>query len=115
MDLSLELIDQSGGFVKDALVKKEITFTDKNSGKPVKADVYIKKLSYHTIVSEVGHAGDFLAARIASSVCNKTGKPIFTAEQVSGGSGAGALSADLTSALLNAIGEVNSLGKPSTE
>lgn len=115
MDLSVELIEQSGAFVKDALVKKEITFTDKNTGKPVKADVYIKRLSYHTIVSEVGNQADFLAARIASSVCSKTGKPIFTAEQVSGSGGNGALSADLTTALLNAIGEVNALGKPSTE
>jgi len=60
------------------------------------------------------HRGaDPLASRIASSICDAEGKPVFTVADITGEADPekGALDPDLTNLLLIAIGEVQSAGK----
>lgn len=113
MDLNLELLEKTGGFIKDELVKRTITLPNINTGEDIKADIYVKKLSYHSVVAETKNSGNYIATRIASSVFSKTGKPLFTVDQILGNDETvpGPLSAPLTDILLQAIAEVNDLGK----
>lgn len=115
MTLSLkELVDQ-GGFVKEPLEKREITWHNAE-GQELKADVYVKRASYHTITqtwrAAEGHQ-EHLAARIATMICDENGAPIFNAGDVLGTSdkSRGAMCDTLFLALITAVNEVNS-GKP---
>ncbi|MNE45132.1 hypothetical protein D3C80_1394040 [compost metagenome] len=59
---------------------------------------------------------DGVAGRIAASICDEDGKPVFTPGDITGEADPerGALDGNLTVALLSAIAEVNSLGKTPT-
>jgi len=128
VELSLESVRASGGFT-GAPIKREITW--EQGGESYTADVYIRRLSYHSAISDarsLAGDADMAASRISQCVCDENGAPVFRISDVTGitddGSPVmdidedgneterGALSHALTFALLTAIGEVNELGKP---
>ena len=102
------------GLVPVDLVKKTVTVTDQTTGEEHKATVYVKPLSFASAIADLKEHGsseeEAVARRIAYSICDESGAPIFTPEQVNGAEGK-ALSTQLTYELLRAIGEVNQLGK----
>lgn len=132
MKLTKDLVRQSAGYT-GAPVKKEITFTDGNTGEEVKAEVWVRRMSYHSLVEvgkvmgEDGNTDQFLAARIAGAICDEEGWPIFTLADITGvnedGSPVmetledgtevprGALGYELVTALSEVVTEVNEPGK----
>jgi hypothetical protein len=117
MKLTLENLKNSGAFTGRP-VEKEITW--KQGDSEFTATVYIRPMGYHTATSgilAIGGKVDATAARIAASICDEDGKPVFTAADITGEAdpGRGALDGSLTVALLLAIQEVNDLGKSSTQ
>lgn len=113
MKLSIENLKQAGAFTGRP-VEKEITW--KQGDQEFTATVFVRPLGYQTAVSDVlavGGKQDGVAGRIAASICDEDGKPVFTVADITGESDAdrGALDGNLTVALLIAIQEVNSLGK----
>lgn len=125
MSLSIASLQDMGAFT-GAPVKKEITW--KQGKKTHKADIYIRPLAYHSAVNDVMSATgrvDAVAGRIAASICDENGEPIFKVIDITHGpldpvelandpestKRLGALDGNLTVALLAAIGEVNSPGK----
>jgi len=112
--ITLDSLKSAGAFTGRP-VEREITW--ESGGEEHKAIVYVKQLSYATTVAEV-MAGvektDFVAAKIAASICDAEGKPIFTPGDITGDNDPerGALCSSLTIALLSVIGEVN--GKKKT-
>lgn len=114
MSLSIDSLRQQGAFAAADLVEKSITFH--NGTEDVTLTAFIRPLSYKTAVAELAAARvsqDALAARIAASICDKGGSPVFTVGDVTGEADPerGPLSGELTMALLSAIGEVSGLGK----
>ncbi|EIP9850977.1 phage tail assembly chaperone family protein, TAC, partial [Escherichia coli] len=65
-----------------------------------------------TVLSAAGKI-DGVAGRIASSICDENGNPVFTVADITGEADPerGALDGNLTVALLVAIQQVNDLGK----
>ncbi|MCU5775232.1 phage tail assembly chaperone family protein, TAC [Winslowiella arboricola] len=113
MKLTLESLKKAGAFTGRP-VEKEIEW--KQGEKELKATVFIRPLGYHTATSDVlAHVGkvDGVAGRIAASVCDEEGHPVFTPQDITGEADPdrGALDGPLTIALLVAIQEVNDLGK----
>jgi hypothetical protein len=109
MDLSIASLKAAGAFVAPP-VKKDVTWHV--NGEPKTATVYVVQESFSSLVQrweEQERGGDLTAQRIASCICDKDGKPIFTVADVIGNpeTGHGPLTATLTIVLLNAIGEVN--------
>lgn len=117
MDLTLDCLKKQGAFT-GALVKRDVTWTNP-AGETHTATVYVRPMSYHTALMDI-HASkgrvDGAAGRIAASICDKDGKPIFTPEIVTGEADPerGPLDGNLTLSLLEVIGEVNRLGKTRT-
>lgn len=118
MELSLDTLKQSGSFT-GAPVEREIKW--KQGDQELIATVYVRPLSYLAAVSDlraVNGKVDGIAGRIAASICDKQGKPVFAPEDITGEADPdrGALDGNLTMALLVVIGEVNGLGKaPNSE
>jgi hypothetical protein len=113
MNLSIESLAKSKSFT-GAPVKKDIEWEQK--GKTLKATTYVRPLSYHSSVSDIRaytDDGDPVAGRIAACICDENGEPVFTVADIIGEADPerGPLDGNLTMALLQAIGEVNSLGK----
>lgn len=113
MKLTLESLKKAGAFTGRP-VEKEITW--KQGEEEFSATVFIRPLGYHTATSDVlAHVGkvDGVAGRIAASVCDEAGRPVFTPQDITGEADPdrGALDGQLTIALLVAIQEVNDLGK----
>jgi hypothetical protein len=115
MKLSIDSLTEAGAFV-GAPVEKEITWTQ--GEQELSATVHIRRMSYQTTVAgfrDEKEGNCPIASRIASCVLDETGKPIFTAGDITGDSdpARGPLDSNLTMSLLAAIGEVNNLsGKP---
>lgn len=111
--LSIAGLRQAGAFTGRP-VQREVTW---RQGKDeFTATVYVRPLGFQSAVSDVlavGGREDGVAGRIAASICDEQGKPVFTVADITGTSDAdrGSLDGALTLALLSAIGEVNSLGK----
>lgn len=110
---SIASLQRAGAFTGRP-VEKEITW--RQNGQEYSATVFVRPLGFQSAVSDVLAAGgreDSVAGRIAASICDEQGKPVFTVGDITGASDAnrGALDGALTLALLGAIGEVNSLGK----
>lgn len=119
MKLTLDSLKQHGSFTGRP-VEKEITWEqfDKESGekKEFKATVFVRPMGYYTARSDilaVGGKVDGVAGRIAASICDENGQPVFTPADITGEADPerGALDCNLTVALLVAIQEVNNLGK----
>lgn len=114
MLLNLETLKEAGAFT-GAPVEREITW--KQGDTELTATVYVRRLAYQAAVSDLtAMAGkhDAVAGRIAASIVDADGKPVFTPEDITGDADPerGPLDGNLTMALLQAIGEVNGLGKP---
>lgn len=113
MDLSLDNLKSMGAFT-GAPVEREITWECK--GEEYTATVYVRPLSYRSAVTDIralSGKGDGIAGRIAACICDKEGKPVFTADDITGDADPdrGPLDGSLTMALLAAIGEVSGMGK----
>lgn len=113
MSLSIDSLKQMGAFT-GAPVEREITW--QQNGEELTATVFVRPLSYHSAVSDIASRGgaiDAVAGRIASSIVDASGKPIFTIADITGEADPdrGPLSRELSLALLEAIGEVSGLGK----
>ncbi|YCH28961.1 phage tail assembly chaperone family protein, TAC [Erwinia sp. D4-22] len=113
MKLTLESLKAAGAFTGRP-VEKEITW--KQGDQEFTATVYVRPMGYHTATADVlamGGKVDGVAGRIAASICDELGKPVFTAADITGEADPerGALDGALTVALLVAIQEVNDLGK----
>ncbi|HHQ5430546.1 TPA: phage tail assembly chaperone family protein, TAC [Citrobacter freundii] len=113
MKLTLDSLKQAGAFTGRP-VEKEITW--KQGDKEITANVYIRPMGYHDAVSNVLSAVgkiDGVAGRIAASICDENGAPVFTVADITGEADPerGALDGALTVALLVAIQQVNDLGK----
>ncbi len=133
MKLNLDSLQAAGAFT-GAPVEKEVTW--KQGDKELTATVFVRPLSYLSAVNDLrAMAGktDGVAGRIAASICDEHGKPVFTPEDITDGPiikgddgkplldkegilrrTGGALDGNLTMALLVAIHEVNDPGKPKT-
>lgn len=113
MKLSIDNLKAAGAFTGRP-VEKEISW--KQGDEEFNATVYIRPMGYHTAVSNVlTYTGkiDGVAGRIAASICDEEGKPVFTVADITGEADPtrGALDGSLTVALLVAIQEVNDMGK----
>jgi len=115
MQLTLDTLKSSGAFT-GAPVLKSITWANED-GESFTADVYVRRLSYATLVEgyKAATAAGFdpIAQKIASCICDAEGRAVMTAADVDGSADPerGPLCAELTEAFLQAIGEVNGLGK----
>ncbi|MBI6780511.1 phage tail assembly chaperone family protein, TAC [Pseudomonas syringae] len=113
MKLSLESLRGVGAFTGRP-VEKEIRW--QQGKEEIVATVYVRPLGFQTAVNDVLSAAGRLeihAGRIAASICNEEGKPVFTVDDITGDADPerGALDGNLTMALMKAIAEVNNLGK----
>jgi len=116
-DLTLDLLKKAGAFT-GAPVKKEIIW---NQGETEnRADVYVRRLSYHSTVAELlafSSRVDAVAARISACICDEKGEPVFTPGDITGDSDPerGPLDGEITISLLKVIAEVNGLGETPPE
>lgn len=113
VNLSIESLKKVGAFTGRP-IEKEIKWTQ--NGEEFTATVFVRPLGYQSAVSDLMAATgkqDGLAGRIAASICDEEGKPVFKPEDITGEADGdrGALDGALTYALLAAITEVNNLGK----
>ncbi|PPC63924.1 phage tail protein [Pantoea sp. ICBG 1758] len=113
MKLTLENLENLGAFTGRP-VEREIEW---QQGKDTfQATVFIRPMGYQAATSDIMAIGgkiDGIAGRIAASVCDEEGKPVFTVADITGEANPdrGPLDGALTVALLVAIQEVNDLGK----
>ena len=115
--MKIELGKDSAGAFTGPPVEREIAWT--LGGEDYTATVFVRRLSYAAAVGEIQayrDKSDALAVRIAASICDKDGAPIFTPGDITGEANPerGPLDAALTWALLTAINEVNLPGKSAT-
>lgn len=113
MTLSIDSLKQMGAFT-GAPVEKEVTW--KQGGDEHTFTTYVRPLSYKSAVSDIkalNSNGDAVAGRIAASICDEKGEPVFSPEDITGEADPdrGPLDGNLTMALLAVIAEVNGLGK----
>jgi len=118
--LSIATLTESAAF-SDKPVEKQIVW------KGHTMTTYIRRLSYQTAMAQIHgmNGADYCAARIAGSICDELGRPVFTIAQVTGEvelprgwkegdplpESPGGLDPDLTLVLLAAIGEVQNAPK----
>lgn len=111
--LSIASLQQAGAFTGRP-VRKDVSW--RQGDQEYSAVVYVRPLGFQATVSQLrAHGGqeDGVAGRIAASICDEDGNPVFTVADITGTSDAdrGALDGSLTVALLGLIAEVNNLGK----
>ena len=113
MKLSIQNLSSLGAFTGRP-VEREIKWLQ--DGKEIVATVFVRPLGYQTAVNDVLSATgkvDTYAGRIAASICDEEGRPVFTVADITGDADPerGALDGNLTVALMMVIAEVNNLGK----
>jgi hypothetical protein len=114
MKLTMDSLKEVGAFTGRP-VEREITW--KIGDVEHTATVYVRPLSYQSAVQDlraITGKADGVAGRIASSICDEEGNPVFTIADITGDADPdrGAIDGNLTMALLTVIGEVNGAGKP---
>lgn len=123
MKLSIASLAQSNAFSAKP-VEKQIEWNGHTM------TTYVRHLSYQTAVGQLHsmNGADPVASRIAASICDEMGTPVFTIADITGEvhlpkgwkegdpipESRGSLDPDLTNALLVAIGDVQKLGKPAS-
>ena len=112
MKLSVEALAEVGAFTGPP-IEKEIKW--KQGEDEFTATVFVRPLGYNSAVKEIRALSsnmDAIAQRIASSILDENGAPIFNAEDITGESNPerGPLNSELTMALLHAISEANTKG-----
>ncbi len=115
MQLSIDSLKQAGAFT-GAPVEREITW--KMGERKLTATVYVRPLAYSAAVSDllaIKGKVDGVAGRIAASIVDEQGRPVFTPGDITGEADPdrGPLDGNLTIALLAVINEVNNTGKAS--
>lgn len=113
MILTLDNLKAAGAFT-GAPVERTIKW--KQGDQELEATVYVRPLGYRAAVTDLAAASgrvDPVAGRIAASICDADGKPVFAVGDITGEADPerGALDGNLTMALLLVIGEVNGAGK----
>lgn len=113
MQLSISGLKEMGAFTGRP-VEREIKWSQ--SGKDMSATVFVRPLGYRTAVNDVLSATgkvESYAGRIAASICDELGQPVFTVGDITGDADPerGALDGNLTVALMMVIAEVNNMGK----
>lgn len=123
MKLSIATLTQSNAFSAKP-VEKQVTWNGNTM------TTYVRHLSYQTAVGGLTamNGADPVACRIAASICDEFGTPVFTVADITGEvpkpadwkegdplpESRGSLDPDLTHALLVVIGEVQKLAKPAS-
>jgi len=113
MQLTIDNLKTIGAFTGRP-VEKEIEWVQGED--TFTATVFIRPMGYQTATSDIMAIGgkiDGIAGRIAASICDESGKPVFTPQDITGEADPdrGPLDGALTISLLLAIQEVNDLGK----
>lgn len=113
MKLSINGLKEMGAFTGRP-VEREIKWLQ--SGKELVATVFVRPLGYRTAINDVLSATgkvESYAGRIAASICDEAGQPVFTVDDITGDADPerGALDGNLTVALMVVIAEVNNMGK----
>lgn len=126
MQLTVDSLNKAGGFTGGP-VKKQVEW--EFNGEMVKADVWIRPMSYHTAVKDISAyrtGSDIIAQRLAMCVCHKDGSPVFLVSDITGYNDDGTpvmvkdgdkdvergpLSVSLSDALMALVSEVSGLGK----
>ncbi|UJW24036.1 MULTISPECIES: phage tail assembly chaperone family protein, TAC [Pseudomonas] len=126
MKLTLEALKGAGSFTGRP-VEKEVKW--RQNGTDFNATVFVRPLGYQTAVGDVisvASKQDTIAARIAASICDEHGNPVFSSpldithgpldpveleKDPESTKRLGSLDGSLSVALLLAIQEVNDLGK----
>lgn len=113
MILSIDSLTEMGAFT-GAPVEREIKWRQGET--ELTATVFVRPLSYKSAVADlnsINQKADPLAGRIAASIVDAKGQPVFTPADITGDADPerGALDGNLTIALLAVIAEVNHLGK----
>lgn len=126
MKLTLEALKGAGSFTGRP-VEKEIKW--RQNGTDFTATIFVRPLGYQTAVGDVisvASKQDTIAARIAASICDEHGNPVFSSpldithgpldpveleKDPESTKRLGSLDGALSVALLFAIQEVNDLGK----
>ncbi|CAM4078320.1 Phage tail protein [Bordetella tumbae] len=116
MLMTKESLATAGAFTGKP-VEKEVKWN--KDGEDLVFTVYVRPLGYSAAVSDLlAMSGkvDAVAGRIAASICDADGKPVFTVGDITGEADPerGPLDGELTTSLLAVIGEVNGLGKLKT-
>ncbi|QHJ84008.1 MAG: hypothetical protein [Bacteriophage sp.] len=112
-NLSVDFLKKHNAFTGRP-VAKTIAW-ENGKGEKCEALTYVRPVGYQSargdLMSKDGV--DAVAMRIAAHICDASGKPVFTYEDIIGTAdkSRGALDANLTIALLSAIGEVITAGK----
>jgi hypothetical protein len=114
--MNLTELQKMGAFT-GAPVKKSVTW--KQGDDELTADVYVRRLSYGAAIEDakaLAGSQEILAGRIAASICDENGQPVFTAADITGEADPerGPLNHALTMALLAVISEVNHPPKKQT-
>lgn len=111
--LTKQMLVDASALVSTELVEREITWT--SGGSEHTATVYVKPMSYHAAVADL-KSRDAVAGRIASSIYDDNGEPVFTEGDVTGEADPerGSLCQSLTMALLAVIAEVSGLAEKKT-
>lgn len=113
MQLSISGLKEMGAFTGRP-VEREIKWAQ--GSKEMSATVFVRPLGYRTAVNDVLSATgkvESYAGRIAASICDESGQPVFTVGDITGDADPerGALDGNLTVALMMVIAEVNNMGK----
>lgn len=113
MKLSINGLKEMGAFTGRP-VEREIKWLQ--DGKELVATVFVRPLGYRTAINDVLSATgkvESYAGRIAASICDEEGQPVFTVDDITGDADPerGALDGNLTVALMVVIAEVNNMGK----
>lgn len=113
--LTLQSLQDSASFA-GAPVKREIEWHNLD-GELLKAHIFVRQGSYHTITHTWKAAEgnqEHLAARIATMVCGEDGGPLFSIQDILGSESRGPICDTLFLALITAVNEVN-MGKKSPQ
>jgi len=86
-------------------------------GQTHQATIHIRPLSWQAVYNSMGEEenishSEIIARRLADSLCDESGKALYSVADLKGETGKPLLCIELINALLNAIGEVNNAGKP---
>lgn len=129
MHLSVDALKKMNGFAGGPVLKKVRWEQD---GETYEADVHVRRLSYHTVVSDLQNFGQsqslIAAKRLTLCLCDEVGAPIFSVADITGINEdgtpimvkddetgemveRGAMNSNLVNALLTLVGEVSGLGK----
>jgi len=111
MALNIAELEKTGAF-SGAPVEKEIKW--ESGGEEHTATVFVRPLSYAAAVSDVT-SKDAIAGRIAVSILDDDGKPVFKVGDITGESNPERGRRSLTMELLRVIGEVSGLAEKKTK